>query len=165
MFDCGIFLVDSRTVDYGCGDGKLSSYVEDEFFARTGRKNKHQLIGNYDRYMGLGNENGYYHEEDIIPHTFDVVISCSMLEHLIGFDEVDSFFSLVRSDGVICLHSLICEEVQLDPEWFYISPRVHCTIWTNNAMKSMSFLDVHIIWMHKCGSFLRMKANIINLNN
>ena len=137
LFSYGVLNLDSRTIDYGCGDGKLSQYVDDAFYRITNRHPTHQLIGNFDRYMAWQKSlNSYYYSmKDITPHSFDVVISCSVLEHLIGFEEVDSFFSLQKDDGMVCLHTLICEAVPCDPNWFYIRPSVHCTLWTNRAMK------------------------------
>ena len=135
LFDCGIFSENMRTVDYGCGDGKLSQYVDDAFELRTGHRPSHQLIGKYEKYMALDGIVGYYTEADITPNSFDVVISCSVIEHLIGIEEIDKFFSLAKDNGTVCLHTLICEEVPRDPERFYLTPEGHCTIWTNAAMK------------------------------
>ena len=32
------------------------------------------------------------------------------------------------------MHTLVAEEIPCDPDWFYLVP-VHCTFWTNSAMK------------------------------
>ncbi len=133
LFDCDVYSLGMKTVDYGCGDGKLSKYTDDAYEARAGKRLSHKLIGKYDRYMAVEDE-GYYTDDDMVPNSFDVVISCSVIEHLIGSDEINRFFSLANDKGTICLHTIICEEVPRDPEWFYLSTEGHCTFWTNAAM-------------------------------
>ena len=44
---------------------------------------------------------------------------------------------LVAKDGVLMLHTVVCENVPKDPNWFYITPIVHTAFHTN---KSMSIL-------------------------
>lgn len=123
LYSLGIFSLTGQCIDYGCGDGKLADCV-----------NKEQpLILKYDRYMGRGKE-GYLRDEEIKTGGFDVVICCSVLEHLIGKREVERVFDLISNEGVLCLHTLVCEEVPQDADWFYLLT-VHCTIWTNKAME------------------------------
>jgi hypothetical protein len=42
--------------------------------------------------------------------------------------------ALVSKDGVLGIHTLVCEEVPRDPDWFYLLP-VHCTFHTNRSME------------------------------
>lgn len=123
LYDLDIFSVTGNCIDYGCGDGKLAAYVN----------RKQQLVLKYDKYMGQGKD-GYLKDEEVKPGRFDVVICCSVLEHLIGKTEVDKVFGLIADKGVLCLHTLVCEEVPKDPDWFYLLT-VHCTLWTNRAME------------------------------
>lgn len=116
--------------------GKLSRYVDEVYETKAKKTPSHALIGKYDRFMKSDGSSDYIKDEDVRPNTFDMVISCSVLEHLIGWSEVDKFFSLAKENGVICLHTLICEEVPCDPDWFYLLP-VHCTLWTNTAMSKV----------------------------
>lgn len=84
-----------------------------------------------------GGGKSYYTDENIKSRSFDVVVSCSVIEHLVGMEQIDEFFSLAKPEGTICLHTLICEEVPNDPDWFYLTPEGHCTIWTNRAMSEI----------------------------
>lgn len=123
LYDLNIFSSAGRCIDYGCGDGKLADYVNRE----------QQLILKYDKYMGQGKD-GYLEDEEVESGGFDVVICCSVLEHLIGKVEVERVFDLISDSGALCLHTLVCEEVPQDPDWFYLLA-VHCTLWTNRAME------------------------------
>ncbi len=122
LYQLDVFPVTGKCIDYGCGDGKLADCVN----------RKQQLILKYDKYMGRGKE-GYISESEVKAGEFEVVICCSVLEHLIGKIEVDKVFNLISGKGVLCLHTLVCEEIPQDPDWFYLLT-VHCTLWTNKAM-------------------------------
>lgn len=122
LYDLDVFSPVGQCIDYGCGDGKLADLVNRNC----------QLIQKYDKYMGRGKQ-GYLEDKDVKQGGFDIVVCCSVLEHLIGKAEVEKVFGLIAEDGVLCLHTLVCEEVPKDPEWFYLLT-VHCTLWTNRAM-------------------------------
>lgn len=114
----------ARMVDFGAGDGKLSDFLAKKVSAPRLMK--------FDAYMARPNEN-YLPTEELLPETFDFVITCSVFEHLLGINDVEKIFSLLKSGGTMALHTLICEEVPRDPNWFYLQP-VHATFWTNAAM-------------------------------
>lgn len=122
LYDLDIFSCNGKCIGYGCGDGKLADLVN---------RNR-QLIQKYDKFMGCG-KLGYLKDKEVNQGEFDVVICCSVLEHLVGKVEVEKVFGLIAEDGVLCLHTLVCEEVPRDPDWFYLLT-VHCTLWTNKAM-------------------------------
>ena len=113
----------ARAVDYGAGDGKLSAFVGGDWLKK------------FDAYMARPNEN-YLSAEEMTPASFDFVITCSVFEHLLGASDVEKIFALLKPSGIMALHTLICEEVPRDPNWFYLQP-VHCTFWTNAAMQKI----------------------------
>ncbi|MEQ9859872.1 class I SAM-dependent methyltransferase [Pectobacterium cacticida] len=121
-----------NAIDYGCGDGKLVKLLESDNIR----------VGMYDKYMTTAmlerdNSLAYLRNEDVEGKIFDLVITCSVLEHLRCIDDVNAIFDLVdKRKGMFAFHTLICEDVPQDPEWFYLSP-VHCLFFTN---KSMSIL-------------------------
>lgn len=123
----GVLEKNSRAVDFGAGDGKLSNYLAEKISAPPLMK--------FDAYMARPNEN-YLSADEMTPGTFDFVISCSVFEHLLGAGDVEKIFSLLKPDGTAALHTLICEEIPCDPNWFYLQP-VHATFWTNAAMKKI----------------------------
>ena len=127
LADClreGILPAGCRAVDYGCGDGKLADLVND-------------LAGNpvldkYDEYMGISRE-GYVQKQDLEGKAYDLVVTCSVFEHLLGAQDVERIFSLLKPTGTFALHTMVCEEIPCDTDWFYYLP-VHCTFYTNEAM-------------------------------
>ena len=112
-----------RWLDYACGDGKLSSMLE----SRYGLD-----LGKYDRYMAR--DEGYLRDQDLVPGGFDLVITTSVFEHLTRRAQFDYIHSLVSAQGVLGIHTLVCEEVPVDPAWFYLVP-VHCAFHTNRSMQ------------------------------
>lgn len=131
VFASNVWEPDARIVDYGCGDGKLSEYIQNELDVRGGACVPKLL--KYDKYMRPEEPCDYLEDGDIKSESFDVVISCAVFEHLIGRSGVDEVMDLLHDRGTLCLHTLVCEEVPQDPEWFYLSPS-HCTMWTNKSM-------------------------------
>ncbi len=122
LINRGVLDKNANALDYGAGDGKLSDFVAEKDWLKK-----------FDKYMARPNEN-YLSAEDLQPESFDFVITCSVFEHLLGKNDVEKIFALLKSSGTMALHTLICEEVPRDPNWFYLQP-VHCTFWTNAAMK------------------------------
>ena len=136
LFRYGVIKRTDKAVDYGCGDGKLSDFILEEYEKQTGEKADRPLLRKYDKYMRPNGAEDYCKDEEMIRGTFDFVVSCSVLEHLIGMKDVDDILALVNDEGIIAVHTLVCEEVPDDPDWFYLSPG-HCTIWTNKAMTKL----------------------------
>lgn len=137
MFSIGLLKTDMNCVDYGCGDGKLSDYVDELLADSTARG----IVKKYDKFMSNahgGRDKGYLTEGEIKEKAFDVVITCSVFEHLVGLDDVDYIIKLLNPNcGVLGVHTLVCEDVPQDENWFYIDFPMHCTIWTNKAMKKL----------------------------
>lgn len=120
LINRGVLDKSARAVDYGAGDGKLADMCR-------------PWLKKFDAYMARPGE-GYLSAQDMTPATFDFVITCSVFEHLLGANDVEKIFALLTADGTAALHTLVCEEVPRDPNWFYLQP-VHATFWTNAAMK------------------------------
>ncbi|MCX6924695.1 MAG: methyltransferase domain-containing protein [Verrucomicrobia bacterium] len=119
----GFFKQDGRWLDWGCGDGKLSDFV---------RKTYGLNLNKYDRYIRHAED--YLTDDDLLPGSFDFVITTSVFEHFTRRDEFDSVESLVSRVGVLGCHTLVCECVPSDPAWFYLAP-VHCAFHTNRSME------------------------------
>ena len=122
LINVGVLDKSARAVDYGAGDGKLSDMCK-------------PWLLKFDAYMARPNEN-YLSAAELTPASFDFVITCSVFEHLLGARDVEKIFALLKSDGIAALHTLVCEKVPRDPNWFYLQP-VHATFWTNAAMKKI----------------------------
>lgn len=79
---------------------------------------------------------------------FKVVFCSALFEHLttrVAFDEINN---CVADDGCLILHTVICENVPADEDWFYFAPPVHCAFHTN---KSMQILMEQ--WNFKCSIY------------
>lgn len=137
MFCQDIFPEDAKAVDYGCGDGKLSDMFQRKYsvLAECGNSNEkpRPAIMKYDKFMKPEGDESYLSDADMKLHSFDIVVSCSVFEHLFGRKDVGEVLDLLNGTGTFCLHVLICEEVPQDPDWFYLLPD-HVTLWTNKAM-------------------------------
>ena len=44
---------------------------------------------------------------------------------------------LVDDDGVLILHTVVCERIPKNSEWFYLRPPVHCAFHTNKSMEQL----------------------------
>ncbi|MBL4706050.1 MAG: hypothetical protein JKY54_16105, partial [Flavobacteriales bacterium] len=42
---------------------------------------------------------------------------------------------LVSEDGCLMIHTVICENIPKNPDWFYFGPPVHCAFHTNKSME------------------------------
>ena len=128
LLSLGVFQYGWNTMDYGAGDGKLANEIND----RTGVP----WLKKFDEYMEPSGEY-YLTPEEVREGNFDFIVSSSVFEHLLGNrGEVEKIMELLKPDGIMGLHTLICEEVPQDPEWYYLLPvPVHCTLWTNKAMQ------------------------------
>jgi hypothetical protein len=122
----GFLKSDARWLDYACGDGKLSALLSQPRYNLTMMK--------YDRYMPK--REGFLEESDLLSRHFDFVVTTSVFEHFIRREQLDAVNALVSEDGVLGVHTLVCENVPADDKWFYLLP-VHCSFHTN---KSMSLL-------------------------
>lgn len=129
----GVWRADMRAVDYGCGDGKLADYVQKELRTREEGDACLCRLLKYDKYMRPEGADEYLEDREAAPGGFDMVVSCSVFEHLLGRRNVDEIIGLLNERGTLCTHTLVCEEVPRDPDWFYLLGG-HCTLWTNKSM-------------------------------
>ncbi len=136
MFGNGIFNKNMRIADYGCGDGKLSEYFR-RYYESTVNGNtlneENPVILKYDKFMRPEGDSTYLLDSEMKPGSFDAIVTCSVFEHLIGKRDIDEVLGLLNNNGILCLHTLVCEEVPCDPDWYYLLPD-HVTLWTNKAM-------------------------------
>ena len=99
---------------------------------KIAEKLQRDWLKKFDAYMA--EDESYLSAEELKPGSFDFLVTSSVFEHLLGNQgDVEKIINLIKPDGVMALHTLICEEVPCDANWYYLLP-VHCTMWTNKAM-------------------------------
>lgn len=129
--------IKSEWLDYGAGSGKLSALIYDRCKKR---------IKKFDKY-GEFYDVDYCKIDDVPKKIFGFTVSAAVFEHLNFRYEWDSINDTVSPEGVLGLHTLVCEEIPADPDWFYYLP-VHSTFFTN---KSMAML--HAQWGYACSTY------------
>ena len=109
-------------LDYACGDGKLAGLLRE----RHGRE-----LHKYDRYMP--GDGTYLRQDELAAGGFDLVVTTSVFEHLARREQFDAIHALVAPQGALATHTLVCEAVPEDADWFYLVP-AHCAFHTNRSM-------------------------------
>lgn len=114
----------SSMLDYAAGYGSLS-HLLNKYFGMS--------LPKYDPYVNKGGDRPYLKDEEL--GTYKTVINSAMFEHVRSRDDLDRVHSLVTSDGCMIVHTLVCERVPSDPDWFYLRPPVHTAFHTNKSME------------------------------
>lgn len=119
----GIVSTDSM-VDYAAGYGRLSSIVA----------KYHGLeLRVFDPYIQAGNSRRYIDQSEL--KTYKTVINSAMFEHIVRREDLDRVNAIVDAEGCVIIHSVICQNVPDDPNWFYLRPPVHTAFHTNKSME------------------------------
>jgi len=109
-------------IDYGCGDGLLA----DDLAQRK------LPIYKFDPYI---QGDGFLTKIEL-EQLYSVVITTGVFEHVRTRDGLDKIVHLVAEDGVLAFHTLVCEVIPKDPNWFYLLPG-HCILFTNASMQKL----------------------------
>ena len=96
------------TLDYAAGYGTLARFL---------RKYLSRDINIFDRYVRNNASGLNYIAEDKLKK-YQLVINSAMFEHVVTRSALDEIDALVADDGVLMLHTLICERIPQDPDWF-----------------------------------------------
>jgi 2-polyprenyl-3-methyl-5-hydroxy-6-metoxy-1,4-benzoquinol methylase len=112
-------------LDYAAGYGTLSKFLTKYFDTN---------IDIFDRYVRSDDKSLQYIAEEEIKK-YRLVINSAMFEHVLNREALNEVNNLVADDGVLMLHTLICEKIPKDPDWFYITPMVHTAFHTNKSME------------------------------
>lgn len=123
LTDIGLLGRSTRWLDFGCGDGKLSSFLKESYGI--------DLL-KYDRYMPP--QLDFLTDDDLKTGAFDFVLTTSVFEHFTRREDYDFVESLVSNTGTLGLHTFVSESTPNDPSWFYLLP-VHCSFFTNKSMR------------------------------
>ncbi len=119
-------LVDARdSLDYAAGYGSMSKFLAKYFDIETRI---------FDRYVSDDTGRGRYLAEGDLGR-YALVINSAMFEHVLDRACLDEVDRLVADDGVLMLHTVVCETIPADPDWFYLAPMVHTAFHTNTSMQ------------------------------
>lgn len=111
-------------LDYAAGYGTMASAISKYF---------NKDISIFDRFVKSNSSNSNYtNEKDL--KKYDLVINSAMFEHVTQRESLDEVNNLVSENGVLMMHTVVCETVPNDPNWFYIAPMVHTAFHTNRSM-------------------------------
>lgn len=110
-------------LDYAAGYGTLSTILGKYF-------GMHLPI--YDRYVQSDDLKIYV--ENPAEKSYSTVINSAMFEHVLTRADLESVNDLVAPDGNLIIHTVVCENVPADPDWFYLRPPVHTAFHTNRSM-------------------------------
>ncbi len=115
-----------RVMDYAAGYGTLAKVLS-KYFGTD--------IACYDKYVTDDAADGSvrYVGDDALSD-YSLVINSAMFEHVLSRQDLDDVNDIVAQDGVLMLHTVICETIPKNPDWFYLAPIVHCAFHTNTSM-------------------------------
>ncbi len=109
-------------LDWGSGYGTLSKVLAKYFGIN---------INNYDKYMSP--QQNCLSSREIAEKKFMTVINSAVFEHVTHRRFLDEINSYVSDEGCLIFHTVVCEKIPKDPNWFYLLP-VHCAFHTNKSM-------------------------------
>ena len=114
-----------NALDYAAGHGSLAKILKNYF-------NISIFISDF--YVQANDEDiAYISEKDLT--SYCLVMNSAMFEHIIRRDTLDKLNNYVRSDGVLIINTIICENVPQNPNWSYLRAPVHCAFHTNKSMQ------------------------------
>lgn len=122
LADSGI-IKSSSLLDFAGGYGTLSRILNRYFQI---------LMPVFEPYT-KNNSFAYYVEEKELSK-YEVVVSSALFEHIFQRKELDTINRLVSDEGALILHTVVCENIPNNPNWFYLEPPVHTTFFTNKSM-------------------------------
>lgn len=158
-------LIDNENMlDYAAGYGRLSKLLF---------KYHNINLPIFDPYIQDKDSSNtkYLKREDL--KKYEVVINSAMFEHILKRDDLEQVNSLVSSDGCLIVHTVICENVPRDPNWFYLDPPVHTAFHTNSSMqilmdqwgyRSSIYCPNSKCWVLLKSSFSSVEGKIEQLN-
>lgn len=141
-------------IDFGGGMGTLAKIIQ-RYFDFS--------LPVYDPYVHDKENNDvvYIKNEDLIKKK--VVFNSALFEHITKREDIELIDSLVDDDGVLIVHTVVCENIPKDPNWFYIVPPVHSALHTNKSMnilmEQLGYISSIYCPTAKCWVLFRKEPN------
>ena len=111
-------------LDYAAGYGTLNKILS---------KYNGIELALFDPYVQTHSVSNYVDKSDLKP--YKTVINSAMFEHVLKREDLDCVNNIVADDGCLIIHTVVCENVPNDPDWFYLRPPVHTAFHTNKSME------------------------------
>lgn len=93
---------------------------------------------------------------------YDIVFCSAYFEHILNREDIDNVVNCISKNGVLILHTVICETIPQNSSWFYLTP-VHCAFFTNKSMdilmKDWGFVYSIYSPISKCWVFFKEKPD------
>jgi len=86
----------------------------------------------YDPFMQDLNSSEYLTKSKL--KKYSTVFNSAFFEHITSRKTLEEINDCVSETGVLIIHTVICENIPQDSNWFYINP-VHCAFHTNKSME------------------------------
>jgi hypothetical protein len=117
-------IIDTKNMlDYAAGHGTLSKILS---------KYCDIKLPVYDKYVRGGDFHRYIRKDQL--DKYDTVINSAMFEHILKREDLDDVDKLVNNGGCLILHTVVCENIPQDSNWFFLQPPVHTAFHTNKSM-------------------------------
>ncbi|EAY63234.1 conserved hypothetical protein [Burkholderia cenocepacia PC184] len=106
----GVIRLDNM-VDYAAGYGTLSNVLAKYYDLE---------LPIFDLYVKNDGSGRYIDPSNL--GRYKTVINSAMFEHVLRRSDLDFVHDMVDHDGALVIHTVVCERVPNDPEWFYLRP-------------------------------------------
>lgn len=113
----------SDMVDFAGGYGTLSNILI-KYFKIS--------LPVFDPYVQNNDRNIYISKENL--GKYNTVINSALFEHITTRESFDEINDCVADAGCMIIHTVVCENIPNDANWFYMRQPVHCAFHTNKSM-------------------------------
>jgi hypothetical protein len=118
------FINETSMIDYAGGKGTLSTVLKKYFGVK---------LFVYEPYVR--SDKDIYVETENLKQQYELVFNSAFMEHIRFREDLEKMNRLVAEQGCFMFHTVVCENIPKDPNWFYIEAPVHCAFHTNKSME------------------------------
>lgn len=76
----------------------------------------------------------YYFPKSYDKPFYSEMINSALFEHIFSIEELDDVNKLVEPDVALMIHTVVCENILKDADWFYLERPVNTTFHTNKSI-------------------------------
>ncbi len=125
-----------KAIDWAGGHGTLSKCLTKYFGIKIPVFEKYMQASNVGSELTFGSSVQYIQQSEL--SAYETVINSAVFEHITKREYFDEINDRVADDGCLILHTVVCENIPQDPNWFYLLP-VHCAFHTNRSMELLMY--------------------------